>query len=431
MAGQTNETIAPEGIFSKADLCNDKSPSSGDEGASHPIPSCPKCGNKRVWRDGLRFQMFGEKIQRWLCRDCELRFSDPEDARRAKEAVETVEMIESKVLRSKDGIVNTHQVCVTETKNLVAEQQTTEVLRRNETSEIVKGKLVEFAFWMKKEGYRDATILGRSKLLRILTRREADLYDPESVKRAISKQPWCEGRKANAVDAYSSFLKMVGGTWSPPKYTGIPKLPFVPKETEIDQLVAACSHRIGTFLQLLKETGIRCGEAWQTQWDDFDFETNTVRITPEKNSNPRIFKVSHKLIGMLHQLPRNYGKYVFAKPKMPLDNFRDNYADQRARIAEKVQNPRLSKIMFKTMRTWKGTMEYHRTKDVLYVMQVLGHKNIKNTLIYIQLEEALFADQTDFISKVAKTEAEACVLIDAGFDFVCDFDGHKLFKKRK
>ena len=62
---------------------------------------------------------------------------------------------------------------------------------------------------------------------------------------------------------------------------------------------------------------------------------------------------------------------------MPLDNFRDNYADQRKRIAEKVQNPRLNKIMFKTLRTWKGTMEYHRTKDVLYVMQVLGHKNIK------------------------------------------------------
>ena len=77
-------------------------------------------------------------------------------------------------------------------------------------------------------------------------------------------------------------------------------------------------------------------------------------------------------------------------------------------------------------------MEYHRTKDVLYVMQVLGHKNIKNTLIYIQLEEALFADQTDFISKVQpRQKPKLCVLIDAGFDFVCDFDGHKLFKKRK
>jgi integrase len=134
---------------------------------------------------------------------------------------------------------------------------------------------------------------------------------------------------------------------------------------------------------------------------------------------------------MLQRLQKIYGKYVFAKLTMPLDNFRDNYADQRKRIAEKVQNPRLNKIMFKTLRTWKGTMEYHRTKDVLYVMQVLGHKNIKNTLLYIQLEEALFQDQIDFISKVAKAEADACLLIEAGFDFVCDFDGHKLFRKRK
>ena len=76
-------------------------------------------------------------------------------------------------------------------------------------------------------------------------------------------------------------------------------------------------------------------------------------------------------------------------------------------------------------------MEYHRTKDVLHVMQVLGHKNITNTLLYIQLEEALFKDEIDYVSKVAKTEGEACVLIEAGFEFVCDFDGHKLFRKKK
>ena len=76
-------------------------------------------------------------------------------------------------------------------------------------------------------------------------------------------------------------------------------------------------------------------------------------------------------------------------------------------------------------------MEYHRTKDVLHVMQVLGHKNITNTLVYIQLEEALFKDEIDYVSKVAKTEGEACVLIEAGFEFICDFDGHKLFRKKK
>ncbi len=35
-------------------------------------------------------------------------------------------------------------------------------------------------------------------------------------------------------------------------------------------------------------------------------------------------------------------------------------------------------------------MFYHKTKDMYYVMQALGHKNINNTLLYVQLEEALF-----------------------------------------
>ena len=30
-------------------------------------------------------------------------------------------------------------------------------------------------------------------------------------------------------------------------------------------------------------------------------------------------------------------------------------------------------------------MEYHRTKDILYVKQLLGHKQLKNTEIYTQL----------------------------------------------
>lgn len=76
-------------------------------------------------------------------------------------------------------------------------------------------------------------------------------------------------------------------------------------------------------------------------------------------------------------------------------------------------------------------MEYHRTKDILHVKQVLGHKRIENTLIYVQLAEELFKDEIEYISKVAKTEGEACSLIDAGFDFVCDFNGNKLFRKRK
>ena len=76
-------------------------------------------------------------------------------------------------------------------------------------------------------------------------------------------------------------------------------------------------------------------------------------------------------------------------------------------------------------------MLYRKTKDIHYVMQALGHKNIKNTLLYIQLEEALFQGEQDYISKVAKTEKDICALIEAGFEYVTEFGGAKIFKKRK
>jgi integrase len=433
MAELTPKEPSPDGIFgikAGSKLCKSEH-ADGSAGTSSQIPTCPKCGPKTiiVWRDGTYSPMFGEPIQRWLCRRCGLRFSDPVGVEAAKKLLQHDLSLETKKLKSDQDILLTRQICAEEAKNLVAEQRETVVLRE-ETFDI-NTTLAKYEWYLQKEGYRPSTIHGRTKLLKILWRRQADFYDPESVKTIISKQKWCEGRKGNAVDAYSSYLAMVGGTWTRPIYTGIAKIPFVPKETEIDQLIAGCSLKVGVFLQLLKETRSRPGEIWHCDEDYFDFETNTVNITPEKNSNPRIFNMSQKLVGMLHNLPRPYGKYYFAPPEMSLDSFRINFERQRTSLAAKLNNPRLKRIMFKTLRTWGGTMDYHRTKDVLYVMKRLGHKNIKNTLIYIQLEEALFKDEIDYISKVAKTEAEACVLIEAGFDYVCDFDGHKLFRKRK
>lgn len=62
-------------------------------------------------------------------------------------------------------------------------------------------------------------------------------------------------------------------------------------------------------------------------------------------------------------------------------------------------------------------------------MQVLGHKRIQNTLKYIQL--AKIGESSDFICKVAKDEKGITVLIESGFEYVCDKDGLKFFKKPK
>jgi len=134
---------------------------------------------------------------------------------------------------------------------------------------------------------------------------------------------------------------------------------------------------------------------------------------------------------MLQKLPKTYGARVFSHTNMPVDHHAGTFQHQRKRIANKIGNPRLLKIHFHTFRYWKGTMLYHTHPDMYYVMQRLGHKSIKNTLLYVQLEEALFQGEHEYISKVAKTEKEICSLIEAGFEYVTEFEGAKIFKKRK
>ena len=376
--------------------------------------SCPSCKSKRIWKDGLRRLADGTRIQRWICRTCGYRFSITTFKRFKKDTF-------------------SRRVCVSEreTKNLAEVEPKPEAGPQTRETTKLDNMLFNFAWWMKKNGYAESTIESRVKVLRVLARRGADLRDPESVKATIARQEkWSSVRKEIAVHAYTLYLKSVGGTWNPPICRRTEKLPFIPYEEEVDALISGCSQPISVFLQILKETGCRCGEVYQLKWEDIDFERGTISIKPEKGSNPRIFNVSDRLLNMLAALRRDRKGGLFGYGC--LDNLRRTFERQRKRLSNKLKNPRLQRITFHTLRHWKGTMLYHKTKDVLYVMRFLGHKNIKNTLRYVQLEEALFKrENEEFICKMAETIEEAKKLIEAGFEYVTEMDGVKLFRRRK
>lgn len=357
---------------------------------------CPQCGSARVWKDGFRVLADGRPVQRFLCRSCGFRFSFSQG--------------KNKGVRSDRLMLKLEKI-----------------QRFAGISPKIRGKLIEFSFWLMKQGYAKSTIESQTKLLKILASRGADLFDPESVKEVIAQQEWSEGRKENAVDAYTNFLRMCGRKWNPPRYKRIRKLPFIPTEKELDDLIAGCGPKTSTFLQLLKETGVRAGEAWQLEWTDIDFINKTIRVKAEKRSDPRIFRVSDKLLAMLSRLPKN-SKRVFGD--YPLRGFARGFQRQRKRIAEKLQNPRLLQISFHTFRHWKATTLYYQTKDILYVMKFLGHRNIKNTLVYTQL--AKFSEKDEFVCKVAANAKEAKKLVESGFQYVCTTpEGLMLFRKRK
>jgi len=105
-----------------------------------------------------------------------------------------------------------------------------------------------------------------------------------------------------------------------------------------------------------------------------------------------------------------------------------NFNRQRRRLATKLQNPRLERITFHTLRHWKATMEYHKTKDLLHVKQMLGHRRIDSTLVYTQLVNF---ESNEYHVRTARTVKEACELAKAGFGYFTKMDDVQIFRQRK
>ncbi len=108
------------------------------------------------------------------------------------------------------------------------------------------------------------------------------------------------------------------------------------------------------------------------------------------------------------------------------------FLSSRKIIAHKLQDPRLLRISFHTLRHWKATMLYHETKDPLYVKEFLGHKKLDTTLLYIQLEKTIFKENADsFHVKVATKPEEIKQLLETGFEYICEKGDLLYFRKRK
>jgi len=286
-------------------------------------------------------------------------------------------------------------------------------------------QLFNYAWELKKQGLKESTIYTYTRYLSTLKKREANLLDPESVKSVIASQEWNDNTRSIAIKAYSKYLEVHGGKWIQPKVKQTRKLPFIPLERELDQLIGGAYRKMAAFLQLLKETGLRSGEVWRLEWTDVDFEARTLILNrPEKYGKPRMLEISSTLMAMLKSLPREE-RHIFPGD---LYVFRRTFRRYRKRMAQKLQNPRLNRITFHTFRHWRATMEYHRTKDILHVMEMLGHRDIKTTLIYTQL---VSFEGDDYHVKTSRTLEEDEELLKAGFEYVTEREGVKIYRKRK
>ena len=371
---------------------------------------CPQCDSNRLFRDGLRYLNDGSGVQRFLCRSCGYRFSFGHN-----------------ISKVKSDIPSKRQVCdilTVESKNLTTVEIRQEEAQRKAT-ETTSGKIIEFAWQMKRRNLSQATIETRVYRLNQLVKMGADLMNPESVETILATEDMTQAKKRFLVQSYRSFTKHFKIDWTPIKIRCESKQPFIPLETEIDQMIAGCSKKVATFLQIAKTTGARLGEIVRLKWTDVNTENMTISINyPLKGSMSRTIKVSDKTIAMINELPKNTD-YLFSQN---IKSLQHSFIIQRKRLAESLKNPRLKQIHFHTLRHWFATMLYQKTKNILLVKQQLGHKRLENTEIYTHL---INFESDEYNSATAQTIEETQKLIEAGFEYVCDIQETKLFRRRK
>jgi integrase/recombinase XerD len=291
-----------------------------------------------------------------------------------------------------------------------------------------KDKIFATLWYMKREGYAESYIHAVGKRLRHLAR-YVSLDNPEMVKDYIASKQCSPAFKETLVEAYDLYVKANNMHWNKPYYKRYDKLPKIPNEEKINLIIASCSKKYALAFSIIRDLGLRPVELTWLKVKDVDLDSGIVTITSAKHCHGRTLKLKQSTLLMLKNYIAN--KDLGLNDKLfPIksSSLSETWRRVRNKVSDKLKDPSLKTIRVYDIRHWKASIEYHKTKDLLYVKSLLGHRDLRTTLRYTHL---LDPKDDEFTSAVARTVDEARKLIEQGFEYVCDIEGVKLFRKRK
>lgn len=266
------------------------------------------------------------------------------------------------------------------------------------------------------------------------------LEDPETLG-LRGKKP-SPNTKYKWLQDLNAFYLWAGIKWNAPDLKRVRTQPYLPPLQSILFLIHMMTQldfKQGVFLQTLKETAARAGEAWMLKWSEIEFKQRLITIAePEKGSRSRTRTVSQRLVDMLNLLRKTDSPYVFhreltdpAKYADSLDDFRRQFERLRKQLDEQYPAYRLRAVHFHSFRTWRATWEYYQTKDVRHVMDLLGIVNPWLVNVYVQLAQAILLREDDYDVKQAKCPEEATELGSMGYQKFDEFGEVHLYRKLK
>jgi integrase len=255
-----------------------------------------------------------------------------------------------------------------------------------------------------------------------------NLDEPEEIKEYLARKNGKNSYKEGIADAYARYVKYNGLTWKKPKYHRASQPPYVPTEEETTILISNAGKKYVMILSILRDTGMRPIELERSKLRWYDLQRGLVNVETAKHGAGRTLKLKPQTHAMLkdYVAKHDFGLNDRLFPKVISMN--KSLQRIRNRAAKKLKRPELRRICLYSFRHFFATMLYHKTKDILHVKGKMGHRNLKSTLIYTHLVNF---KNDEYIVKVVQTVPEACKLIEAGFEYVTEMDGTKIFRRRK
>ena len=235
-------------------------------------------------------------------------------------------------------------------------------------------RIINTLLEMKAKGLSSTTIYDISHKLKRLNQL-ADFRHPEEVKMAIANMKVCNNTKTGYAKAYQYFVNTNGLEWKRPKYKWERKIPLIPTTANIDKIISASSKKYATIFTILKETGLEGHELATTKRTHIDSEQGIINAQGCKGHNSRSLKLKPTTAGMLRRYLHRYtGETPFPSAK----SMGEMWRRVRNRLAKTLEQPQLKAIPLRNLRHYQATRLYDKTKDILLVMQKLGHKKIRN-----------------------------------------------------
>lgn len=148
------------------------------------------------------------------------------------------------------------------------------------------------------------------------------------------------------------------------------------KKEETKRLINVASESLKPILIVALNTGMRKGEILNLRWNDVDFSNYFIHLKNTKNNRSRKVPMNSLIAEALKKIKRE-SEFIFCNPKTKKRLSAVFYPFKQACKRASIED-----LRFHDCRHTAGTYMVEGGIDLVTVMQILGHSDIKQTIKY-------------------------------------------------